>query len=297
LNWNVIATGSTAGIAPMTTAGVSMATGDAVPATLPIGSYKLYHQFDMQLVDLVNTRTNGVGRLKNLFKENVDGGLLAIRRQLNTLLWNGDGLAASAGIFGMQVVSDPALSYAGISPATYGQWVPIVSTNGTARALTRNLLYDYTRMQAEQETFSNAMFASPAMGQTYNNLFDNVAGGSSVIKGGVDGNTDLGFGTRSYMGMPIVEDPQMPTGRLLSMNTNDIELLSMDLGDADAGQLAALGLKSNVSSIASANVGGLVINVALLPQVNPGIMTFQMFCLPQLKVTNRRSVSGILNLL
>lgn len=298
LSWNAIASGSVAAIAPMTTAGTSQATGDAVPATLPIGAFKIYHQFDVPLVDLVNTRTNGVGRLKNLFKENIYGGMLAIRRQLNTLLWTGDGTASSAGIVGIAPISDPTLSYAGINPATYTQWVPIVSTNGTPRALTRNLLYDFTRIQAEQETYSTSLFASPLMGQTYNNLFDNVAGSVSVQndKGG-KGSVDLGFGTRSYMGIPLMEDPQMPTGRIIGMNINDVELLSMDLGDADQGQVAALGLKSNVNSIASADVGGMVINVALLPQTNPGILTFQMFVLPQLKVANRRSISGILNLL
>lgn len=298
LNWNAIAAGSVAAVAPMTTAGTSQATGDAVPATLPIGAHKIYHQFDVPLVDLVNSRANGIGRLKNLFKENIYGGMLAIRRQLNTLLWTGDGAAASAGIFGISTVADPTLSYAGINPATFTQWVPIVSTSGTSRALTRNLLYDYSRLQTEQEVYSTAMFGSPLMGQTYNNLFDNVAGSVSVqnTAGGL-GAVDLGFGTRSYMGVPLIEDPQMPNGRLIGMNANDVTLLSLDLGDADAGQVAALGLKSNVSSIASADVGGLVINVALLPQVNPGIMTFQMFVLPQLKVSNRRSVSGILNLL
>lgn len=298
LFWNAIATGSVAQGVPMTTAGTSQATGDATQASLSMGYNKIYHQFDVSLVDLQNAKAAGVGKLKNLFMQNIKGGMIAIRRQMNAALWAGTGLPADGGIVGLGVVSDPLATYANINPATYSQWVPIVSTSGTARALTRPLLQDYTRMLEEQEQYSDVIFCTPLMGQTYNTLFDNIAGINSVMTETAKVEmTDLGHLRRAYDGVPIITDPQMPQGRLIGMVPSDIEVYSMDLASADSGQIAALGLKNNLSSVASADVGGMVINVALLPQVNPALLTVQLFVIPQLKVANRRSINGILNLL
>lgn len=298
LFWNAIATGSVASGVPITTAGTSQATGDATQASLTMGYNKIYHQFDVSLVDLQNAKAAGVGKLKNLFLQNIKGGMIAIRRQMNAALWSGTGLPADGGIVGMSVVSDPLATYANINPATYSQWVPVVSTSGTGRALTRPLLQDYTRMLEEQEQYSDVLFCTPLMGQTYNTLFDNIAGVNSVMTETAKVEmTDLGHLRRAYDGVPIITDPQMPQGRLIGMVPSDIEVFSMDLSNADSGQIAALGLKNNLSSVASADVGGMVINVALLPQANPALITVQMFVIPQMKVTNRRSINGILNLL
>lgn len=292
LYWNAIATGSTAATAAMSTAGTSQATGDAVQASLSIGGFKLYHQFDVGLVELTQARKEGVGALKELFGQNVSGGLLSIRRQLNTLLWTGTGNLASAGVVGMSTVLNATAAYAGIDPATYTQWVPITLTNGTSRPLTRDLLYDWSTAIEVAETYNDVIFCAPTLSQNYNKLWDTVAGTDSITRGQVD----LGYSTRSYNGTPIISDPQCPTGQFVGVRVSDIELISLDLGNADNGALAGLGLKSNVSSVESADVGGLAVNVALLPQTNPGVLTFQMFVCPQLKVINRRGVQAILNL-
>lgn len=296
LYWNAIASGSQTATAAMSVAGSDQTTGDAIQAQLGIGAYKVYHQFSVSLVDMKNAQAAGVGKLKNLFKQNITSGMLALRRQLNTYLWQADGTAASGGIIGINKVLDNTYAYAGINPATYGQWVAITNTNATPRALTRNILYDFSRLLEEQEVYHEALFCTPSMAQTYNVLFDNVAGINSVMERSADSKVDLGFSMRAYNGVPLITDPQATAGQMVGINSNDVSLLSMDLADADQGQIQALGLKNNLSSLASAEVGGLVINVALLPQSNPGLITFQMFVLPQLKVTNRRSIQGILNL-
>lgn len=297
LYWNAIASGSQTATAAMSVAGSDQTTGDAVQASLGIGAFKIYHQFSVSLVDMMNAKSAGVGKLKNLFKQNITSGMLAIRRQLNTYLWTADGTAVSAGVVGLGQVLNNTLPYAGITPATYGQWVAITQTNATARALTRNLLYDFSRSLEEQEVYHDALFCAPTLAQTYNVLFDNVAGINSVMEKTSNTQVDLGFNSRAYNGVPLLTDPQMPTGQMVGINSNDVSLISMDLADADSGQIAALGLKNNLSSMASAEVGGLVINVALLPQSNPGLISFQLLVLPQLKVHNRRSIQGIMNLL
>lgn len=297
LEWNAIATGSATATAPMSVAGTDQNTGDAVPADLGIGAYKVYHQFSVPLVDLVNAKSAGVGKLKSLFKNNIAGGMLAIRRQLNTYLWNADGSAANGGIIGISRVMDNALPYANIDPAVYTQWRSIVNTNAAPRALTRNLLYDFSELLETEEVAHDALFCHPSMAKTYNNLFDDVAGINSIMVADSTKTVDLGYTMRAYNGVPLITDPQMPTGRLVGINFADVQLISMGLAEADDGQIAAMGLKNNLSTISTADVGGLQVNVALLPQSNPGLITFQMFVLPQLKVHNRRSLQGILNLL
>lgn len=296
LFWNAIASGSQTATAAMSVAGADQTTGDAVQASLGIGAYKIYHQFTVSLVDMKNAQAAGVGKLKNLFKQNLTAGMLAIRRQLNTYLWTADGTAASAGVVGMSQVLDNSKPYANIDPAVYTQWKAITQTSATPRALTRNLLYDFSRTMEEQEVYHEALFCAPSMAQTYNQLFDNVAGINSVMGRTDSSKVDLGFNSRAYNGVPLITDPQMPLGQMVGINTSDIDLISMDLADADQGQIAALGLKNNLSSISSAEVGGLCVNVALLPQSNPGLISFQILVLPQLRVHNRRSVQAILNL-
>lgn len=294
LYWNAIATGSQTATAAMTVAGADQTTGDSVQASLGIGQYKVYHQFTVSMVDLLNAKTAGVGKLNNLFRQNIQGGLLAIRRQLNIYLWTADGTAPFGGMVGLAPILDPALTYANINPVTYTQWVPILETAGAPRALTRNIMYNYSRMLEEQEQYDEVLMTTPAMAQTYNTLFDSVAGINSVA--GFGQSTDLGYAARSYNGIPLMTDPQMPTGQIVGFKPDDVCLFSLNLANADGEQIAAFGLKNNLSSIASVDVGGLQINIALLPQSNPGLITVQLFVLPQLKVHNRRSVHGIMKL-
>jgi hypothetical protein len=296
LYWNAVASGSQTATAAMSVAGTDQTTGDAVQAQLAIGNNKIYHQFSVSLIDMQNAKAAGVGKLKNLFGQNVSSGILALRRQLNTYLWTADGTAANAGIVGINSILNNALPYANINPATYPQWQAVVNTNATARALTRNILYDFSRVLDEQEVYHDALFCTPSMAQTYNVLFDNVAGINSVMEASNETQVDLGFHKRAYNGVPLITDPQMTAGQLVGINPLDVTLYCMDLADSDSGQLDNLSLKNNLNSIASADVGGMTINVALLPQNNPALITFQMFVIPQLKVHNRRSIQGILNL-
>ena len=296
LYWDAIASGSSTGTVPMSTAGTDQTTGDAVQASLGVGAYKVYHQFTVGLLDLQNASAAGVGKLKNLFRQNVKGGMIQIRRQLNSYLWNADGTAANGGIVGLAKVLDPTYAYAGIDPVAYPQWTPILAAAAAPRNLTRQILYDFSRILEEQEAYHEALFCTPTMAQTYNNLFDNVAGINAIQLAQKEDMVDLGYSMRAYNGAPLLTDPMMPNGQIVGINHNDIELITMNLTNADQGEISSMGLMNNISSLASADVGGLQVNVALLPQSNPGQVTFQMFVLPQLKVTNRRSVQAITKL-
>ena len=291
--WDAIVTTGAVARTTMVTAGTDQTTGATVQATLGLGTYKIYHQFTMNRVALINAASRGVGSLKRAFQMHIDDGILNIRRDVNQLIWAGTGSAGDAGVVGMVNVLDPTLAYANIDPATYTRWVPILNTNATNRALTKTILMDFHRVQKEQEVFYDAIVTSPTMAQTYNALFDTVAGNYQLTGGSNSNVVDLAPGQRHYDGVPIVEDPMCPLNQIVTFEKRNLEVVSFDLSDADQGVLGELGLKDNFSSIKSAKLGGLTLNCALLPQTNPGTFTFQIFTIPQFVVRNRRQVQAI----
>ena len=296
--WNAVVSGSTVVGESMANAGSNQGTGDTVQANLSIGGFKFYHQFSVKRTDMVSARTAGVGKLRQLFKVHVDSGILELRRKVNQAIWTGDGTTASAGMIGLNTVLDNAVSYAGISPVTYPLWQAIKDTNAANRALTRNLLYNLTTAQNINEVYSDVYYVNPVMAQTYQTLFDTIAGQYSIA--GVEGsgrNTDLGYNVMSYQGSPVLSDPMTPLGLFAGFKTSEVELLTYDLSGADQGELARMGQKDNFETISTADVDGLRVNVALLPELNPGQVTFQMFVVPQLKVANRRFVQAVDKLL
>lgn len=293
LNWNVILSDSTTATVAMTTAGTDQTTGDTVQATLPIGGYKIYHQFSLDRVTLKDTARRGTQALRRLFAFHVDAAILSLRKQVNNYIWTATGSVGFGGFVGMPVVLDDAAVYAGISPVTYPNWIPILDKNATARALSKTLLRNLeTKMDIEEVSYDSIVVA-PTMSQKYAELWDTVAQEQAIINNRV---VDLGTGGRSWAGVPIVADRFCPNTQMVFFDSSAIELLSFDLSSADQGVLESFGLKDNFDTVTSAEIGGLRINVALLPQTNPGVLTFQLFTVPQMKVSNRRMVQAITNL-
>lgn len=295
LEWNAIVNGSTAARGSMSTAGTDQNTGDAVTASLVIGTDKVYHQFTETRVKLVEAKRQGVGALKDLLSQNIYGGVQAIRREVNELLWTGTGNAASAGVVGLAPVLNDTAAYAGIDPATYPNWAPVVLKAGAPRPLTKNLLYDFTNTIEKKETYHDVLMCHSDLGQTYTGLFDGIAGINSVRN--VDsGKKDVGVGSRYYNDVPIITDPQAPLGQMVGLRDTDLTLFSLDLADATDPTASQYGFNPNFTSIASADVGGLRVNVAMLPSANPANVIVQMFVCLQLRVFNRKGVQAILNL-
>lgn len=282
----------------MTTAGANQDSGTTAQARVSIGGFKFYHQFQISRIELKNAAETGMDVLRHLFKAHLDSGILEIRRRVNNAIWNGDGTALHAGVIGLNRVMDPAIPYAGIDSATYPLWNPVLNTSATPRALTRDLLYNLTQLQQEQEVFSDVYFVNPGMATTYQKVFDNIAGSYSIAGVIHEGRgTDLGYNVQSYHGLPILTDVMAPNNQFVGFSTSAVELITYDLSNADHETLSSMGQTDNFKTISSADVDGLRVNVAMLPELNPGYITFQMFVVPQLKVDNRRLIQGITNLL
>jgi hypothetical protein len=297
LYWNVVVSDSATATVAMTTAGANQSVGQTVQATLGLGAYKIYHQFPLTRVEMKNAKARGTGALKKLFQFHVNSGILAIRKQINNYIWNADGTAGYGGFVGMTKVLDPTAVYANIDPATYTNWVPIVNTSGSARNLTKSLFYTLETAMEVNEVMYNSIVMNPTTAQKYRELFDTTAGAYQIHNVESRTNVDLATGGLYWNGIPILTDRFCPAGQVVFFDSGSLELMSFDLSDADQGVLAKYGLKDNFNGgIGVADLGGLQINVALLPQTNPGVLEFQMFVIPQLKVANRRMVQAILNL-
>lgn len=296
LNWNVILGDSLTSTVPMTTAGSDQTTGDTVQATLGIGSYKIYHQFSITRVSMKDAAAKGTEKLKQLFKVHVDAGMLSIRKRVNDLIWNGAGSVGDGGFVGFASVLDPAAVYAGIDPATWTNWVPILNTAGANRDLSKAILNNMGTLIDVEEVAYDTIVCNPVTAEKYRNLFELTVGQFQNQTAVQQNKVDMYSGSLYWDNRPIITDNRCPTGQLVFFDSGCVELMSFDLADADRDQLKRFGLKDNFSTLASADVGGLRINVALLPQTNPGALQFQMFVVPQMRVLNRRMVQAILKL-
>lgn len=298
LEWNVSVGGGDAAWGAFTNSGTASNTSSTVSANVSIGSYKVYHKFGINKVVLQNAKTRGVGSQKRLLERHIKDALRVIRRKVNEALWLGDGTANYGGVVGLGVVTNNTLPYANINPATWSNWIAqIIENGGVATALTKATLMDLKELIHVQETDFDCIFTSPATAKAYNTLFDSIAGDLQLTNGYGSGEVDLGTGDRYWHKVPLMEDSFTPNGQIITMYSPDIEVCSFDMSDADYGMMNRFGFNTNIAPITSAEVNGLNVNIAMLPPNVPGVYEFEIFCLPQLRVFNRKSIQGIKDIL
>ncbi len=298
LYWDVVVSSGTAAWDSMANAAAGSTVGQTVQANLGLGGYKVTHKFSLSRVTLRDAASRGPGELKDLLKTHVDDGLLVLRRKVNEAIWLGDGTATYGGFVGMPVILSNTASYAGIDPATYTSWKPgVLLTNGTPRALTKDLLLDFRQAEVENEVMHDFVVTSPATAKSYNKLFDSIAGSLQIANSqGGRSNIDVATGDRAWDGIAITEDPICPSGQIVTGALNYFDLKSYDLSNVGKDKMSQLGFQDNFTVIKSAEVGGLCVNIAMIPEVNPGTLTFEIFVIPQLRLRNRKMIQGIKNL-
>lgn len=290
IDWDAEVGGGAVAIEPVTQDGLETATDNVVPANLRIGRYRVKHQFSISRIAIAEAATRAPGELADLFNAQVDRGLTRIFREVNRLIYQGDGTAASGEFIGFNKIHDDTFAYAGISPVTYPVWKTLKLTGspaGTARALTKNLLLDLEELLTMNESNYNLIVCSPNTGKKYNQLFDTVAGGVSTDASMQAKQVDLGHGRRTYNGAIILEDPQAPNGVMHFINTNDVDLFSFKIANNPTP------MSQTEYQVASTNAYGLNVNIAELPSNNSAVRKFEIFTLPQLRVYNRKSLAAI----
>jgi hypothetical protein len=292
LDWDALAGGGGVAWESTDQDGANTATDVTVPAKLFIGSHRIKDQFSVSRVALREAATLAPDDLKDLFGAHIRSGLTHILREINRVIWVGDGTPATGNVVGLNRVMDATFAYAGVDPAAYPEWQAVALTNATPRALTRDLLLDYEEAIINRETYYNSVVTSPSAAKNYTKLFDTIAGGSSVTKMVDDKKqpaVDLGHGARYYNGLPIVEDPMCPAGQFTTLNLDEIFLYSFDVS-------TKVDDPDDDSRIISSKTMGLNVHLSKLPSNNSAVHRFELFVIPQLQVKNRKAVQAIRNL-
>lgn len=279
LKWTVNVGGATASGRATDAANAITASEDTnVAAILGIGTRVLGHRFDIVRNDIVQARRTAPGALRNLFQAHVTAAFEVIFTGLNSVLYTGDGLAASHGVFGLDYICDATnASYAGISSGTYADWEALDNGNGgTGRNLTRTLLGSHhSGMQRRGASF-DAIFTTPELVEKYSELFASEPSTSVTVA--PLGAIDLGFGEVTYRGRPIIADPACPDNELYFVNSRKVSLHTFNLADSGPNSVTADAQKTL----------GINFMVAEINNENPHVISFEISCQPQLQVYNRR---------
>ncbi len=278
IKWTVSTGGATAtGRATNAANAITASTDTNVPVKLSIGDRVMGHRFDVLRNDIVEARRTGPRALAALFQNHVETGFEVIFTTLNSILYTGDGAAASHGLFGLQYAATATnVSYAGLSSATYPQWEAYQNINGTNRAMTRALLGDMHLQGEKRGSAYNAIFTTPELIEKYDQLFADQASTSVMVS--PMGYADLGFTGYSYKGRPIIADPACTANDMYFVNTNGVSLYTFNLAGSGDKSVASVPEKTM----------GLNMLVSEINNENPHVLSYEISLQPQLKVSNRR---------
>lgn len=290
LNWSVDLGGGGVSVEPLTQDGANTAVDNIVPASLRIGRYRIKHQFPISRVEIEEAAMLAPAEVADLFQAHVIRGINKIMREFNRLVLLGTGSAGDAEIRGLDKIIDNATAYAGIDPTAIGSeaWKAIVNTNATNRALTNDLLLSLLQTIQEQESFFDMIVTSPAVGRVYNKLFNDLAGGFGMTPDEESNGltkVELGTGGRYYQGIPLIEDPMLPAGRMYFLNSMDMDVFSFSFANSASGDMAQTAI------IDPSTTYGLNVHLAELPSNNSAVRKFELYVMPQFRVFNRKSVA------
>jgi hypothetical protein len=296
IGWDVEIDGTAVGEGAVVEDTTITASDDAINAELRIGKRRIYRRFQVDAVSISEAYNRAPEDLARILNVEIDNSIREIRRKLNNRLYTGNGIqsggSAESGIAGLNLICDPAATYATINPATYPVWKPgvILGNAGTNRPLTRAILDEFEESLYLNEVSFDLVIISPAIKRLYGAEFDKLVGYSGgEMK---DANVDLGRGEFSYMGREMVVDPQCPSDTMLFLNTGYMKLYSFLF--QGQGQMSAMTPQAKI--VAATRLGGFVLYMAQLPSNNSAVYNFEMYVMPQLQYHNRKQLGIITDL-
>ena len=285
IKWDVDTGGDTAVIIPATAdRPTNTASSTILPAQLPIGGYKISHTFQLMETTIAQAISTGnPADLTNAIQYKLQNAYTRILRNLNSLIFTGDGTVASGQFAGLGVVADQpdstgTTSYAGLThsnglgpvAAALDEWVsPYVGVTGSQ--LTESDMLDMEQQFEERESTYNLVIVSPATARKYRELFTSLREFRNT--------NDVTLGVAAdmiYSGRPVLVDNQCPVDTLYFVDTLMCSVYSYRLRNTVDVQ----GVQFFVEPIATQN--------GLLAEWEIGI-------LPQLWFNQRKNV-GVLEL-
>ncbi len=291
IGWDVEVDGTTVGEGAVTDDTTVTASDDAIPAELRIGKRRIFRRFTVDAVAISEAYNRAPEDLSLILTSEIDNSIRELRRKMNNRLYTGNGLqsggSAESGIAGLNIVTDPAATYAGINPGTYPVWAPGVylANAGVNRPLTRGLLDEFEEQCYLEEVSYDLVIISPTIKKLYAQEFDSVA----TYQTAITTNLDLGRGEYLYRGREMIVDPQCPQDTMLFLNTGYMRFYSFLF--QGQGQLGAMTPQAKI--VAATRLGGFVLYMAQLPSNNSAVYNFEMYLMPQMQYMNRRQLAVI----
>ena len=280
IRWNVNTSTDFTGAIRLASADANSATSDNIEnANLSIGQYAFTRTVSLDPDEIEQAAVAGIGELRNLVNQHFKTKLIQIRLELNSVLYNGTGNAASAGIKGLDVVAAQSGDYAGID-GTGNAWKGgfVLENGGTNRSLTKDLLYSADDAMFNQGTGSaKVIVTTKEIITNYKKLFDDER--AQYTPNNVAGNVDLAHSSASWNGIPMVADRACPVGQMYFLDTDYLSLYTYDYTDR--------------SGLVTMPANGMVFTMADLPENNMYAKRFEVGTKAQLQVEDRRAVGVI----
>lgn len=294
IGWDVEIEGTAVGEGAVLEDTTITASDDAINAELRLGKRRIFRRFQVDAVAISEALNRAPEDLSRILNTELDNSIREIRRKLNQRLYTGNGVqsgvGAESGIAGLNLICDPAATYATINPATYPVWKPgvILDNAGTNRPLTRSILDEFEEKLYLEEVSFDLVVISPAIKRLYASEFDSVA----TYQAAVNTNLDLGRGEYLYRGREMVVDPQCPADTMLFLNTGYMKLYSFLF----QGQSQMQSMTPQAKVVAATRLGGFILYMAQLPSNNSAVYNFEMYVMPQMQYMNRRQLGIITDL-
>jgi hypothetical protein len=290
IDWPVtIGTADTYGRATSANPSNASATDSNFQAVLPIGSRVLEHKFSIDLTQATQAARIAPQALRNLYKGKINAGLDALLKQLEILAYTGDGTNASHGIVGLDkaisnvVTGTPNTDiYAGLDGVAYPGWSSFISTNGTARALTTDLMRATATGQGKLGGNYNLVMTTFELVDSLEKLTE-----ARLAINAQSGTFNVGFTGLTYQNRPVVKSIYCPQKTLYLLNTEDLVLFTYAL------QPAIDLMMGGASEVV--NYNGLNILLTRMPQTNPHSVDFILSVQAQMQLFNRRSAAKLYN--
>lgn len=286
ITWNAVVSGGTSAWVS-TSADAGSATSPVVAtAQLPIATQRLEEVFSINANEVRTAAAYGAEQLKNLLATNIAVAANTLAMKLEDSIINGGGsLVGLKQLFATVAAGKSTAVYAGIDPATYGNWTNLVSTNATDRALTLALIDAIDLDIRSGSTIGSAsdydmILTSPAFVAKYKALYTAVqlptTGGTGVY--------DIGSQFAAYAGRPLRETPYMSMADGAYF-IDSSQLTVHTFAEATQPDVAPLTVGSDTATDL------LGFELFKKPQTNPDQMDFALILKPQLQVANRFGVA------
>lgn len=278
---------------------VTFNNDDKVPATLEYGTYDDAFGVTGKAMSAARAAKNPA-ELQNLFVEELGDCVERLAKGIAIDLYVGTGAADH--ITGLVATSGAVMdsgTYATIDRAVKAQWRGTVMSNGgIGRALTFDLMREMRRrIYIASGLKPDLIITTPELHEKYGALFGQQRRYITEIRmRGQLITLDGGYNMLEMDGIPIIEDVDCPTAKMLFLNTRYVRVLQLpDQADSVNQSMTMLGIAGTPEEQLGAPSQKLSARVNPLAR-NGDTYSFQLICYPQLQVRRPNSCGVIVDL-